>query len=240
VDDLLNQIRQRTANNQRVLVTTLTKRMAEDLAEYYSEVGVRCNYLHSEVSTLDRIKILRGLRRGEFDVLIGINLLREGLDLPEVSLVAILDADKEGFLRSSGALIQTIGRAARHLEGRAILYADVMTDSMKRAIDETNRRRITQLRYNEENGIIPQSIIKPIDMSLVAIAEGDYVTVPAEPEESDEELTPALREKFIGELEERMRDAARKFEFEKAAQIRDRVRLLRTKDVVGVGVGIPA
>ena len=229
VDDLLNEIRNRTANNQRVLVTTLTKRMAEDLAEYYSEVGVKCNYLHSEVSTLDRIKILRDLRRGEHDVLIGINLLREGLDLPEVSLVAILDADKEGFLRSSGALIQTIGRAARHLEGRAILYADVMTDSMKRAIDETTRRRVTQLQYNEDNGIIPQSIIKPIDMSLIAIAEGDYVTVPAEPEESEEELTPAQRMQFIGDLENRMREAARTFEFEKAAQIRDRIKHLRAK-----------
>jgi excinuclease ABC subunit B len=238
VDDLLNEIRKRTANDQRVLVTTLTKRMAEDLAEYYSEVGVKCNYLHSEVSTLDRIKILRDLRRGEHDVLIGINLLREGLDLPEVSLVAILDADKEGFLRSSGALIQTIGRAARHLEGRAILYADVMTDSMKRAIDETTRRRVTQLRYNEDNGIIPQSIVKPIDMSLIAIAEGDYVTVPAEPEESDEELTPAQREQFIGDLENRMREAARKFEFEKAAQLRDRIKHLRAKDVAGIGIPV--
>ena len=174
-----------------MLVTTLTKRMAEDLAEYYSEVGVRCRYLHSEVSTLDRIKILRDLRRGEFDVLIGINLLREGLDLPEVSLVAILDADKEGFLRSSGALIQTMGRAARHVEGRAILYADVMTDSMQQAIDETTRRRRTQLEYNERNGITPQSIIKPIDMSLVAIAEADYVTVPLESEDEIEEHDPA-------------------------------------------------
>src|ERR1700759_4805904 len=173
VDDLLHEIRARSAANQRVLVTTLTKRMAEDLAEYYSEVGVRCNYLHSEVSTLDRMKILRDLRRGEFDVLTGINLLREGLDLPEVSLVAILDADKEGFLRSEGSLIQTIGRAARHLEGRAILYADVITASMKRAIDETDRRRRIQLDYNEQNDITPQSIVKPIDMSLVRIAEGD-------------------------------------------------------------------
>src|SRR6202140_4248819 len=163
VDDLLNEIRQRATNNQRVLVTTLTKRMAEDLAEYYAEVGVKCNYLHSEVSTLDRIKILRDLRRGEHDVLIGINLLREGLDLPEVSLVAILDADKEGFLRSTGALIQTMGRAARHVEGRAVLYADVMTDSMRRAIDETTRRRLVQVQYNDANGITPQSIIKPID-----------------------------------------------------------------------------
>ena len=236
VDDLLHQIRLRAANNQRVLVTTLTKRMAEDLSEYYAEVGVRCNYLHSEVSTLDRMKILRDLRRGEFDVLIGINLLREGLDLPEVSLVAILDADKEGFLRSWGALIQTIGRAARHLEGRAILYADVMTDSMKRAIDETNRRRAVQMQYNEENGIVPQSIIKPIDMTLVAIAEGDYVTVPVESDESEEELTPETREKLIAELETRMRDAARKFEFEKAAQIRDKIKRLRTKDVAGIGI----
>src|SRR5438874_2150757 len=171
VDDLLHEIRDRVQCNERVLVTTLTKRMSEDLAEYYSEVGVKCAYLHSEVSTLDRIKILRDLRRGEFDVLIGVNLLREGLDLPEVSLVAILDADKEGFLRSAGSLIQTIGRAARHLEGRAILYADVVTVSMKRAIDETNRRRTIQEQYNVTHNITPQSIIKPIDMSLVAIAE---------------------------------------------------------------------
>jgi excinuclease ABC subunit B len=236
VDDLLNEIRKRVANNQRVLVTTLTKRMSEDLAEYYSEVGVKCNYLHSEVSTLDRIKILRDLRRGEHDVLIGINLLREGLDLPEVSLVAILDADKEGFLRSSGSLIQTIGRAARHLEGKAILYADVMTDSMKQAIDETTRRRVIQLQYNEDNGITPQSIIKPIDMSLVAIAEGDYVTIPAEPEEKDADLTPGERETLIADLEQRMRDAARKFEFEKAAQLRDRIKSLRIKDIAGIGI----
>src|SRR4029077_8870450 len=164
--------------NQRVLVTTLTKRMAEDLSEYYTEVGVRCAYLHSEIAALDRMKILRDLRRGEFDVLIGINLLREGLDLPEVSLVAILDADKEGFLRSRDSLIQTMGRAARHLNGRAILYADKMTDSMKRAIEETNRRREIQVRYNEENNITPESIIKPVDMTLVAIAEADYVKLP--------------------------------------------------------------
>jgi excinuclease ABC subunit B len=228
VDDLLNEIRKRVEANQRVLVTTLTKRMAEDLAEYYSEVGVKCNYLHSEVSTLDRIKILRDLRRGEHDVLIGINLLREGLDLPEVSLVAILDADKEGFLRSSGSLIQTIGRAARNVEGRAILYADVMTDSMKRALDETSRRRTIQMDYNERNNITPQSIVKPIDMSLVAVAEGDYVTVPLESDEETDNLTPEQRQRFIGELEERMREAARKFEFEKAAQLRDRVKALRT------------
>ena len=227
VDDLLGQIHARVENNQRVLVTTLTKRMAEDLAEYYSEVGVRCRYLHSEVTTLDRIRILRDLRRGEFDVLIGINLLREGLDLPEVSLVAILDADKEGFLRSWGALLQTMGRAARHVEGHAILYADVMTDSMRRALSETGRRRQTQLEYNERNHITPQSIIKPIDMSLVAVAEGDYVTVPLEVDEEVDNLTPEQRQRFIGELEERMREAARKFEFEKAAQLRDRLKALK-------------
>jgi excinuclease ABC subunit B len=227
VDDLLGEIRKRAADNQRVLVTTLTKRMSEDLAEYYSEVGVRCRYLHSEVSTLDRIKILRDLRRGEFDALIGINLLREGLDLPEVSLVAILDADKEGFLRSSGSLIQTIGRAARHVEGHAILYADVMTDSMRRALDETGRRRLIQLEYNERNNITPQSIVKPIDMSLVAVAEADYVTVSIEDEEETENLSPEERQRFIRELEEKMREAARRFEFEKAAQLRDRVKALK-------------
>ncbi len=228
VDDLLGEIRKRAEANQRVLVTTLTKRMSEDLAEYYSEVGVRCRYLHSEVTTLDRIRILRDLRRGEYDVLVGINLLREGLDLPEVSLVAILDADKEGFLRSWGALIQTIGRAARHVEGHAILYGDVMTDSMRKALSETGRRRAVQLEYNERNNITPQSIVKPIDMSLVAVAEGDYVTVPLEADEEVEALTPAQRAQFIGELEERMREAARKFEFEKAAQLRDRVKALKT------------
>jgi excinuclease ABC subunit B len=227
VDDLLGEIRKRVEAGQRVLVTTLTKRMAEDLAEYYSEVGVRCRYLHSEIDTLERIRILRDLRRGEFDVLIGINLLREGLDLPEVSLVAILDADKEGFLRSAGSLIQTIGRAARHVEGHAVLYADVMTDSMKKALDETGRRRRVQVEYNERNGIVPQSIVKPIDMSLVAVAEGDYVTVPLEADEDVEGLTPEQRQRFIVELEERMREAARKFEFEKAAQLRDRVKALK-------------
>jgi excinuclease ABC subunit B len=227
VDDLLGEIRKRVEAGQRVLVTTLTKRMSEDLAEYYSEVGVRCRYLHSEVSTLDRVKILRDLRRGEFDVLIGINLLREGLDLPEVSLVAILDADKEGFLRSTGALIQTMGRAARHVEGRAVLYADVMTDSMRRAIDETTRRRLVQVQYNEANGITPQSIIKAIDSSLVAIAEADYVTIPLESEEETSQMTPEQRSQYIVELEERMREAAKKFEFEQAAQFRDKIKSLR-------------
>jgi len=227
VDNLLNEIRLRVEQNERVLITTLTKRMSEDLASYYSEVGVKCQYLHSEVSTLDRIKILRDLRKGEIDVLIGVNLLREGLDLPEVSLVAILDADKEGFLRSAGSLIQTIGRAARHLNGRAILYADVMTDSMKNAIGETNRRRRIQVDHNEANNITPQSIIKPIDMSLVRIAESEYVTVPIEPESPEAELDPQQRYKLIEELEVRMREAARLFEFEKAAQLRDRVKALK-------------
>jgi excinuclease ABC subunit B len=233
VDDLLNQIRKRVEAGERVLVTTLTKRMAEDLAEYYSEVGVKCQYLHSEVATLDRVKVLRDLRRGDIDVLIGVNLLREGLDLPEVSLVAILDADKEGFLRSGGSLIQTMGRAARHLHGKAVLYADVMTESMRTAIEETNRRRRIQVQYNEENNITPQSIIKPIDMSLVAIAEADYVTVPLE-EEEEGEVPPEQLERYIGELEQKMREAAKKFEFEQAAQIRDRIKALKAK-LVSVG-----
>jgi excinuclease ABC subunit B len=206
--------------------------MAEDLAEYYGEAGVRCRYLHSEVATLDRVKILRDLRRGEFDALIGVNLLREGLDLPEVSLVAILDADKEGFLRSSGSLIQTIGRAARNVNGMALLYADRTTDSMSRAIDETNRRRALQTQYNVENNIVPQTIIKPVDMSLVAVAEGDYVTVPLDSEESTAApSTPEERERLLRELEDRMRDAAKKFEFEKAAQFRDRIKALKQREL---------
>jgi excinuclease ABC subunit B len=216
---------------ERVLVTTLTKRTAEELTDYLRDIGISVRYLHSEIDAIERVEILRALRKGEFDVLVGINLLREGLDLPEVSLVAILDADKEGFLRSSGALIQTMGRAARHVEGRAILYADVITDSMRRAIDETTRRRRTQQDYNERNGITPQSIIKPIDMSLVAIAEGDYVTVPLESDDEIEKMTAEQRGRLLGELEERMREAARKFEFEKAAQIRDRLKALRAQTV---------
>jgi len=234
VDDLLREIRDRAARNERVLVTTLTKRMAEDLTEYYSELGVRCRYLHSEVETLERVKILRDLRKGEFDALVGINLLREGLDLPEVSLVAILDADKEGFLRSAGSLVQTVGRAARHLRGRAILYADRMTASMSQAIGETNRRRAVQTEYNRANHITPQSILKPIDMSLVAVAESDYVTVPLEIVAGVEDLTPEQRNRYLGELEEKMREAARKFEFEKAAQLRDRIKGLKSGEIVGV------
>jgi excinuclease ABC subunit B len=232
VDDLLNEIRLRVEANERVLVTTLTKRMAEDLAEYYSEVGVKCAYLHSEVSTLDRIKILRDLRKGVYDVLIGVNLLREGLDLPEVSLVAVLDADKEGFLRSSGSLIQTIGRAARNINGRAVLYGDVITQSMERAMRETSRRRAIQTAYNEANNITPQSIIKPIDMSLVAVAEADYVTVPLEVgPEPGTDLTPEDREALIAEMETKMRQAAKAFDFEKAAQFRDRMKALKASGV---------
>ena len=233
VDDLLGEIRDRATHGERVLVTTLTKRMAEDLAEYYAELGVRCRYLHSEIETLERVKILRDLRRGEFDVLIGINLLREGLDLPEVSLVAILDADKEGFLRSQGSLIQTIGRAARHINGRALLYADNMTDSMRRALEETDRRRAKQVAYNLENDITPQSVIKPIDMSLVSVAEADYVTVPLDlPDEAI--ITPKQRDALVAEMETRMREAARNFEFEKAAQLRDRIRALKNRELFAV------
>ncbi len=230
VDDLLHEIRVRTEANERVLVTTLTKKMAEDLAEYYSEVGVKCQYLHSEVSTLDRVKILRGLRKGEFDALIGVNLLREGLDLPEVSLVAILDADKEGFLRSRGSLIQTMGRAARNVNGLVVLYADVMTDSMRNAIDETTRRRALQEAYNEEHGIVPQTIVKPVDTLLVQIAEGDYVDLTAvEPAVEETPVSVEEIDALVGSLEEQMRAAAREFEFEKAARLRDRIKDLRQK-----------
>jgi excinuclease ABC subunit B len=231
IDDLLHEIRQRVARGERVLVTTLTKRMAEDLAEYYSEVGVKCRYMHSEIETLERVKILRDLRKGEFDVLIGINLLREGLDLPEVSLVAILDADKEGFLRSGGSLIQTIGRCARNLNGRAILYADRMTDSMKKAIGETDRRRAIQQAYNDANGITPESIVRPLEMSLARIVEADYADLTGDEAEgvpefkSQEEL-----DAYVVKLESDMREAAKRFEFEKAAKLRDTIKDLRTKE----------
>ncbi len=230
IDDLLHEIRQRAEKHERVLVTTLTKRMAEDLAEYYSEVGVRCRYMHSEIETLERIKILRDLRKGEFDVLIGINLLREGLDLPEVSLVAILDADKEGFLRSAGSLIQTIGRCARHLNGRAILYADNMTESMQKAIDETNRRRAIQRAYNEEHGITPETIVRPLDMTLVAIAEADYTDLTNEAEGLPEFRSQEELDAYIAKLESDMREAAKRFEFEQAARLRDTIRELRIKE----------
>ena len=230
IDDLLDAIRDRVAVRERVLVTTLTKRMAEDLAEYYTEVGVRCRYLHSEIETLERIKILRGLRKGEFDVLIGINLLREGLDLPEVSLVAILDADKEGFLRSAGSLIQTVGRAARNVKGMAILYADKVTDSMRQAMEETDRRRSIQVAYNEVNGITPESIVKPVDMTLIAVSEADYVETPIDGPADDEiEEDIGKIDDRIEKLEEDMREAARRFEFERAAELRDRAKALRAR-----------
>ena len=233
IDDLLAEIRDRANRGERVLVTTLTKRMAEDLAGYYTEVDVRCRYMHSEIETLERVKLLAGLRKGEFDVLIGINLLREGLDLPEVSLVAILDADKEGFLRSAGSLIQTMGRASRHLEGRAILYADRMTDSMRRAIDETDRRRRIQRAYNEENGITPQSIINKMDMGLAAIMKAEYGEVTEEETAGLPEFaTQAEVDAFIARLEAEMREAAKKFEFERAAKLRDTIKKLRDKELL--------
>jgi excinuclease ABC subunit B len=231
IDDLLHNIRERVKAGERVLVTTLTKRMAEDLAEYYSEAGVRCRYMHSEIETLERVKILRDLRKGEFDVLIGINLLREGLDLPEVSLVAILDADKEGFLRSTGSLIQTIGRCARNLNGLAILYADRMTDSMKRAMDETNRRRAIQTAYNEENGITPQSIIRSVDMALATVVQADYADFTgAEADGLPDFKSQQELDAYAAKLEVEMREYAKKFEFEKAAKVRDTVKELRTKE----------
>ncbi len=231
VDDLLEEIRIRAERNERVLVTTLTKRMSEDLAEYFAEVGVRCRYLHSEIETLERVRILRDLRRGEFDVLIGINLLREGLDLPEVSLVAILDADKEGYLRSATSLIQTIGRCARHIEGRAILYADNMTDSMRQAIGETNRRRAKQQAYNREHNITPQSVVKSVDMQLVKIIEADYITVPADDLAIGDITTEEQLVQAIKQLETQMREAAKNFEFERAAALRDRIRSLKQRDL---------
>ncbi|HTZ75765.1 MAG TPA: excinuclease ABC subunit UvrB [Candidatus Aquilonibacter sp.] len=230
VDDLLEQIRIRAGRNERVLVTTLTKRMSEDLAEYFSEAGVRCRYLHSEIETLERIRILRDLRRGEFDALIGINLLREGLDLPEVSLVAVLDADKEGFLRSTTSLVQTIGRCARHIEGRAILYADVMTDSMRNAMGETSRRRAKQEAYNRENNITPQSIVKSVDMQLAKIVEADYIPVLGDDTIGDITSEEDLR-MAIAQLEGQMRAAAKGFEFERAAALRDRIRGLKQRDL---------
>jgi excinuclease ABC subunit B len=230
IDDLLEEVRVRVERNERVLVTTLTKKMAEDLTDYYGDLGIKVRYLHSEVETLERIKILRDLRRGEFDVLVGINLLREGLDLPEVSLVAILDADKEGFLRSESSLIQTIGRAARNSRGTAILYADKMTDSMRRAIGETERRRAKQIAYNVEHGITPQSIIKPIEATLVTAYEADYFKVPLNLEAYDD-YSPAKLKETITQLEHDMREAAKQFKFEQAAELRDKIKYLREREL---------
>jgi excinuclease ABC subunit B len=241
IDDLLREIKMRVAKGQRALVTTLTKRMAEDLTEYLAELGVKVHYLHSEIHTIDRVEILRDLRLGVYDVVVGINLLREGLDLPEVSLVAILDADKEGFLRSESSLIQTIGRAARHVEGKAILYADVITDSMRRAIDETNRRRAIQEAYNREHGITPQSIVKGIrDLTdrvrVMAESKATYkveagleaqITIDVDPEH----LSPEDLAKLIKSIEQEMKQAAKALEFERAAALRDQLVELRRIEV---------
>ncbi|HUE89534.1 MAG TPA: excinuclease ABC subunit UvrB [Vicinamibacterales bacterium] len=235
VDNLLAEIRDRATRGERVLVTTLTKRMAEDLTTYYQELGVKVRYLHSDVDTLERVEILRDLRRGVFDVLVGINLLREGLDLPEVSLVAILDADKEGFLRSAGALIQTSGRAARNLNGRVMMYADVMTDSMKAAISETERRRARQQAYNEEHGITPTSIVKSIDDVLSSVYERDYGATPAVKEPHPAFRTQAELDAHIVGLEKDMKAAAANLDFERAASLRDLVRSLKTRELLPRG-----
>src|SRR6266511_4158778 len=231
VDDLLKEIRDRAERHERVLVTTLTKRMAEDLTQYYQELGVRVQYLHSDIDTLERVEILRDLRRGIFDVLVGINLLREGLDLPEVSLVAILDADKEGFLRSAGSLIQTSGRAARNVNGRVIMYADTVTRSMEAAIGETSRRRALQEAYNEANGITPESIKSSIHELLQTIYERDYYTVPVEEKAAEAFDSPAALQSRILELEARMKEAAKRLDFEQAAELRDRLKSLRKQQL---------
>jgi excinuclease ABC subunit B len=230
VDDLLEEIRKRVAASERVLVTTLTKKMAEDLTDYLQDVGVKVRYIHSDIETIERVDIIRDLRRGEFDVLVGINLLREGLDLPEVSLVAILDADKEGYLRSERSLVQTIGRAARNVNGTVIMYADAVTDSMRRAIDETNRRRLVQQEYNRVHGITPQTVQKAIADPLAAICEADYLTIPVGDGEGDEDaLPPALIAGRVADLRREMREAAKQLEFERAAQIRDQIRSLEMR-----------
>jgi excinuclease ABC subunit B len=229
VDDLLDEIRKRVETGERVLVTTLTKRLAEDLTDYYQELGVRVRYLHSDIDTLERVEILRELRRGTFDVLIGINLLREGLDLPEVSLVAILDADKEGYLRSERSLIQTIGRAARHINGMVLMYADKMTDSMRRAISETQRRRRIQTAYNEEHGITPQSIKKALASPLVKVYEADYGPLPAVAEEEEAYLSPQQLSVLIEQTRKAMKEAAAALEFERAAELRDRLHVLEQR-----------
>ena len=238
IDDLLGEIRTRAAEGTRTLVTTLTKRMAEDLTTYYQELGVRVRYLHSEVETLERIQILRDLRLGEFDVLVGINLLREGLDLPEVSLVAILDADKEGFLRSAGSLIQTSGRAARNVEGRVIMYADTVTESMRVALEETSRRRLVQEAYNTEHGITPASIVKAIDDISLSVYNLDYST-PAVMEDREAYLSPAELDSRIEELQAQMRQAAANLDFERAATLRDKIKTLKGRELGLAGMTAP-
>jgi len=232
VDDLLEEIRRRVERNERVLVTCLTKKMAEDLTDYYQELGVRVRYLHSDIDTIERVEIIRSLRKGDFDVLVGINLLREGLDLPEVSLVAILDADKEGYLRSERSLIQTIGRAARNVNGRVLMYADHVTESMRKAIDETNRRRARQLQFNRENGITPQTIIKAIDASLVEMYSPEWEVVPdvnPSAEDALEYAPPHELSQRISELRREMRAAADELEYERAAQLRDQIKRLEMR-----------
>jgi excinuclease ABC subunit B len=228
VDDLIGVIKERTAKSERVMVTTLTKRMSEDLTRYLMELGIKVNYLHSDIETLERIAILRDFRTGIFDVLVGINLLREGLDIPECSCVAVLDADKEGFLRSQTSLIQTIGRAARNINGVAILYADVITDSLRHAIDETNRRRAIQQKYNEDHGIEPATIIKAIDSDLVRMSNLDYLDIagPVGMRKLDMVADEDL-DKAISRLTKEMKDAAKNLDFEKAAEIRDKLRELK-------------
>jgi excinuclease ABC subunit B len=230
VDDLIAEIKSQVEKGERTLVTTLTKRMAEDLADYLQEMGIKVHYLHSEIDTLERVEILRDLRLGVYDVVVGINLLREGLDLPEVSLVAILDADKEGFLRSEGSLIQTIGRAARHAEGAVIMYADNVTDSMRRAIDETNRRRRKQMEYNQEHGITPRGIVKEIRSLSDRIRATEGAVEGAIAADGAVPLSALPREealKMIKELEAQMKRAAKELEFEKAAALRDQIVELR-------------
>lgn len=240
IDDLLEEIRQRARRKERVLVTTLTKRMSEELCEYYTELGVAVCYLHSEINTLDRVKILHQLRLGKFDVLIGVNLLREGLDLPEVSLVAILDADKEGFLRSSTSLIQTAGRAARNINGRVIMYADVVTRSMATALQETERRRVIQQQYNEQNGITPTTILKPVTRNFLEMAQLDYHDTPTIAEDIEQYSSAEEIYQEIERMEKQMKEAAQKFEFEKAADFRDKIKHLREIDLqLGLSIHTP-
>jgi len=231
VDDLMAEVRARAERDERVLITTLTKRMAEDLTEYYQQNGLRVRYLHSDIDTLERVALIRDLRMGKFDGLIGINLLREGLDLPEVSLVAILDADKEGYLRSATSLIQTSGRAARHVNGEVIMYADTVTGSMQAAIGETERRRVVQGEYNQAHGITPESVRRTIRDLLESVSERDYYTVEVEKAPAPQWESPAALAAHVSELEIAMKDAARRLDFERAAELRDRIKALRKVDL---------
>ena len=232
VDDLLGAVRDRVSRQERVLVTTLTKRMAEELTDYYRALGVKVCYLHSDIHTLQRTEIIRELRLGTYDVLVGVNLLREGLDLPEVSLVAILDADKEGFLRSDRSLIQTIGRAARHVNGQVLMYADVLTGSLQRAIAETNRRRETQDAYNKVHDITPVSVVRAVGDTLVAVYEADYVTVPIAAEASvGYAVKPESIPRLINKLRKEMKAAADRYEFERAAELRDQIFALQEQEL---------